>query len=120
MQYYWPGEGVLQWVGVSSGSSGDVAGALGSTFLDIRSSNWQSLPLIAVDLGPPPDADPTQEATWLSNTFQGVLPTTFPEVRAFAVSYPARLHLYSPDSISAYRRAISSNPYFKSKLRLVQ
>lgn len=125
LEAYWPGEGVLDWLGISgvwadtekSKGSSAIADCIGEFMIEARNSNWHATPIMVRDLAPARE-DPIAEEKWISGCFQGLLPESYPEIKAFFVRFPEQLTLWSPDGLSAFRRGVSSNPYYKMRLRL--
>jgi hypothetical protein len=126
LEFYWPGEGVLDWFGITDvwADAGKVKGTfsfadcLDGFIQEVRNSNWRSTPLIVHDIAPARE-DPLNEDKWINAWFSELLPASFPELRACLVSFPEALTLWAPDGFGAFRRSVTSNPYFKQKARLV-
>jgi hypothetical protein len=123
LQYYWPGEGVVDWIGTAERVADQApptatVAAIEPFLLETRTSNWQTLPLMVYDFGPAAPLPPAQEAAWIAGSFQDLLQLKHPEVRAFFLSYPDAVTLQSTEGHGALRRAVGSNSYYKQKLRL--
>lgn len=126
LEFYWPGEGVLDWLGVTDvwADTGKVKGTfsfsdcLAEYIAEVRNSNWRTTPIIAHDIAPGRE-DPLAEDKWIDAWFSELIPTAFPEIRACLISFPEALTLWAPDGFGAFRRSVTSNPYFKQKARLV-
>jgi hypothetical protein len=123
LQYYWPGDGVLQWAGtaervIDAAPPAGTAAAIQPFVQEAQSSNWQSLPLFIRDFGPPAALPPAQEAAWISGAVQDLMQLKHPELKAVFLAYPEGLSLQTSEARGAMRRAVGSNPYFKQKLRL--
>jgi hypothetical protein len=123
LQYYWPGEGVLQWVGTAERVADPTppAGTLAAMepfVAEVNSSNFQSLPMFLHDYGPAVPLSPAQESAWISACVQDIVQLKHPQVKAVFIAYPEAVTLDSSDAHGALRRAVGSNPYFKQKLRL--
>ena len=126
LEYYWPGEGVLDWLGVgpvrevteSEKGGLSVADALDSFMSEIRNSNWRATPVLIRGLASPFERDPAREAGWIMRTFQELLPKAYPDIKAFFVSFPEYLTLWAADGPASFRRAVSSNAYYKQRLNL--
>ncbi len=126
LEFYWPGEGVLDWLGITDlwADTGKVKGTfsfsdcLAEYILEVRNSNWRTTPLIAHDVAPGRE-DPLSEDKWISAWFSELIPTAFPEIKACLISFPEALTLWAPDGFGAFRRSVTSNLYFKQKARLI-
>lgn len=125
LEYYWPGDGVLDWIGISPVQFDTVKTKNGVSIIDctsefmtqLRSSNWHSMPVLINDTAPA-HVDPFEEDKWVSSWFQELLPLSYPEVKACTVHYPGQLTLWTPDALAAFRRCAGEKRY-KVKLRLI-
>ena len=126
LEYYFPGNGILNWLGTSSfvvdlkGNQDSVnpLAAISEFITEARNSSWRKTPLMLRDLAPRTKKEPSLEADWIRACFLNFLPETYPDIKAFFVDYPTKLTLWLPDSFGAFRKYISSNPYYKEKLGL--
>lgn len=125
LEYYWPGEKVLDWVGIEAiGSDPDldpkganIMEALEPFMAEVRSSNWQATPVMLVNAAPSREAQPFTEAAWINSVFGRIIPATFPNILAAFVSVPGKISLWTGDAKTAFRTNISSNKFFNYKLR---
>ncbi|GEM_PF-3333194 len=125
LDYYYPGDGVMDWIGVSGAwiDAGKEARELAFSesvlpfLLEARSTRWNATPSLIRDLAPARE-DPIAEPEWISACLQGLLPGDAPDLKAVFLRFPEELTLWSAESLSAYRRAVSSNPSYKHNLNL--
>lgn len=125
LEYYWPGENVLDWIGVHAvGSDPNVdpkgpnmIEAIDQFFFEVRSSAWQNTPVILAGLAPSMVTNPNAEAGWILFAFQGIIPATYPNISMVFVDIPNRLTLWTREAASAYRTNVTSNKMYKTLLR---
>jgi hypothetical protein len=125
LEYYWPGEGVLDWIGVHAvGSDPNVdpkgpnmVEAIDQFFFEVRSSAWQNTPVVLAGLAPSTVTNPNAEAGWILFVFQGIIPATYPNINMVFVDVPNRLTLWTREASSAYRTNVTSNKMYKTLLR---
>lgn len=125
LDYYWPGENVLDWVGINAIGSDPSAESKTATLMDaiepfmaeVRTSNFQSTPVMLRGLAPSTTKAPFSEAAWINSVFQKVIPSTFPNIGMVFVNIPNNLTLWSGEGISAYRTGVASNKFYKWPLR---
>jgi hypothetical protein len=125
LEYYWPGEGVLDWLGIHAvGSDPNVepkgpnlTEAIDPFFYEVRSSAWQNTPVILAGLAPGTVTNPNAEAGWILLVFQRIIPATYPNINMVFVDLPQRLTLWSRDASAAYRTNVTSNKAYKTLLR---
>lgn len=126
LEHYWPGEGVVDWVGTQavgppqpgSPQSPELPDTIDQFVLQCRSSKWSSIPIVLRGMAPAPDQAPAREAAWVGSSFTDLLPRAYPDVHAFFLDYPQKVTLWSSDGRGALRRYVSGNPYYKQKLNL--
>ncbi|MBI4533600.1 MAG: hypothetical protein HY711_06600 [Candidatus Melainabacteria bacterium] len=127
LEYYWPGNGVLEWIGVSAVGTDPIKNPQGFNIIgsvdhfvhEVESSNWHSTPIILCDLAPHFDKDPLTEPEWLATCFADVLPHTYPNIKAFFIDYPSKVTLWPTDAHATFRKYVSSNSYYKQTQRLL-
>jgi hypothetical protein len=125
LDYYWPGENVFDWIGINAVGSDPESDTKGPNLLEsispfmeqIRTTGWQSTPVMLRGLAPSADRTPLSEASWITTVFQKIIPATFPNISLVFVSIPDNLTLWSPDSMSSFRTSVSSNKFYKWPLR---
>lgn len=125
LEYYWPGEGVLDWIAVHAvGSDPNVdpkgpnmVEAVDKFFAEARISGWQNTPVILMGAAPSTVTVPSAEAGWITFMFHGIIPGTYPNIGMVFVGLPQRLTLWTPEASSAYRTHVTSNPAYKTLLR---
>jgi hypothetical protein len=125
LEYYWPGEGVLDWIGVHAVGSDPNVDPKGPTlteaidpfFFEVRSSAWQNTPVLLAGLAPGMVTNPNAEAGWIQLVFQRVIPATYPNISMVFVDLPQRLTLWTREASSAYRTNVTSNKAYKTLLR---
>lgn len=125
LEYYWPGDGVLDWVGINAIGSEPAADPKGPNLLEsispfmqeTRTTSWQSVPVMLRGLAPSSSRSPLNEAPWISTVFQKVIPTTFPNISIVFLNIPENLTLWTGEGMSAYRTNVASNKFYKWPLR---
>ncbi len=125
LEYYWPGEKLISWIGINAvgdDAQNDPKGAnliesISPFMAEVRSSSWQATPVMLVDAAPSRTRDPMHEIHWISLVFTKLIPATFPNILAVFVSVPENLTLWSPEGKSAFRTYVSSNKFFNYPLR---
>ncbi len=126
LEFYFPGDHVLDWIGTeavcSSAGGGSqeaaLANAIEAFMAEARNSAWCATPVLLRGVAAGPKRNPPAEASWVVDTFTNLITSVYPDVKAFYVDYPGGLTLWSGDARSAFRRNVSSNPYYKQKLNL--
>ncbi|MBX9685923.1 MAG: hypothetical protein K2X27_04425 [Candidatus Obscuribacterales bacterium] len=125
LEHYFPGEGVLEWIGINAVGSDPVSDPKGANLMEsldpfmaeVRSSAWQSTPVMLLEPAPARVKSPMAETAWLTTMFARLIPATFPNVLAIFVGVPEGVTLWSPDGKSAFRTYVSSNKFFNYKMR---
>lgn len=125
LEYYWPGEGVLDWIGVRATGTDPVtdpkganlAEAIDQFFFEHRSSNWQNTPVVLMGLAPGTAAAPAAEAAWIPTVFGRIVGGTYPNVSMIFVDFPTGLTLWTREANAAYRTNVTSNKAYKWPLR---
>lgn len=125
LEYYWPGEGVFDWLGVSAQATDPAADPKGSNLMEaldsfmgeVRSSTWQSTPVMLVNLAPGKTKSPFSESAWIGTVFTKLIPATFPNILSAFIAVPDGLTLWSPDAKASFRSFVSSNKFYNFKLR---
>ena len=125
LDYYYPGEGVLDWVGVRAvgldpaeePKGPNIAESVDQFFSELRTSGWQNTPVILSGVAPSATTSPASEAAWILTVFQKMIPGTYPNVSIVLVDAPEHLTLWSRDAASAYRTNVASNKFYKWPLR---
>lgn len=125
LEFYWPGERVLDWLATSACGPDQVSGkvlpslaaAVNDFILQARGSNWNGTPIMLTEAAPLSARAPDKEAEWLTAACAQELPANYPDVKAFLLDFPDRLTLGPPEAHSALRKYAFSSPYFKLKLR---
>lgn len=125
LDYYWPGDGVFDWIGINAVGTDPGTDAKGATIMEsiepfmaeVRTSNFQSTPVMLRGLAPSSGRTPLNEAPWIATVFGKIIPSTFPNIGIAFVNIPNNLTLWSGDSISAYRTGVASNKFYKWPLR---
>lgn len=125
LEYYWPGEGVLDWLGINGVGNEPVENpkgpnlmeALESFMTELRNSNWQATPVMLVNLAPARSKSPLAESAWINTTFTKIIPGTFPNILAVYINVLDDLTLWTPEGKSSFRSYVSSNKFYNFKLR---
>ncbi len=125
LEYYWPGEGVLDWIGIngvgddpaSDPKGPNIMEAIEPFMVEHRSSTWQSTPVMLVDLAPSRSKVPLSEAPFITSVFSTIVPGTFPNILAVFIKSPDDLTLWSRDAAAAFRTNVSSNKIYSFKMR---
>ena len=125
LEYYWPGENVIDWVGVNAVGSDPTSDPKGANLMEAiepfmaeaRSSSWQATPVMLVDAAPFRKPNPLNESAWITTMFNKIIGGTFPNILAIFVSTPNDLTLWAPEGKSAFRSYVSSNKAFNYPLR---
>ncbi|MBY0545761.1 MAG: hypothetical protein K2W95_00580 [Candidatus Obscuribacterales bacterium] len=125
LDYYWPGESVFDWIGINAVGTDPGTDPKGATIMEaiepfmaeVRTSNFQSTPVMLRGLAPSSARTPLSEGPWIGTVFGKIIPATFPNIGLVFVNIPNNLTLWSGDSISAYRTGVASNKNYKWPLR---
>lgn len=125
LEYYWPGEGVLDWVGINAvgldpavdPKGGNLMESLEPFMAEVRTSSWQSTPVMLTDLSPARTQAPFQEASWIQTVYTKMIPATFPNILAVFVSIPNTVTLWSRDASASFRNNVSSAKMYSYKMR---
>lgn len=126
LEYYWPGEGVMDWLGTSAyGSTAEldpkganIYKAMEGFMAEHRSSGWQSTPVMLRGLGLVENGhDPGHEADWFAQMFMQIVPATFPVISIVYLDMPGSLTLWDGLARTSYRDNVSSNKQYKYPLR---
>lgn len=125
LEYYWPGEGVLDWVGINAvgldpivdPKGGNMMEALEPFMAEVRTTSWQSTPVMLVDMAPSRSKAPFKEAAWIESVYTKMIPGTFPNILAVFVGIPNSVTLWSRDASSAFRTNVSSSKMYSYKMR---
>ena len=125
LDFYYPGDGVLDWIGVRAvgldpseePKGANIAESVDQFFSELRTSSWQNTPVILAGVAPSQSASPASEAAWILTVFQKMIPGTYPNVSIVLVDAPEHLTLWSRDAASAYRTNVASNKFYKWPLR---
>lgn len=125
LEYYWPGTGVIDWLGINAVGTDpehdpkgpNMMEALEPFMADQRTSSWQPVPVMLVDPAPGRTKMPLAESAWITTTFTRLIPTTFPNILAFFIDIPGQVTLWSAEGKSAFRSFVSSNKFYNYKLR---
>jgi hypothetical protein len=125
LEYYYPGDGVLDWVGVKAVGSDPTTDPKGANlneaidqfFFEARSSGWQNTPVALMNLAPGDTANPAAEAAWIPVVFQKIIGGTYPNVSMVFVDLPQKLTLWTREASTAYRTNVASNKNYKWPLR---
>jgi hypothetical protein len=118
LQYYWPGEGVFDYVGINA--MGDdpqhdphgpnILAALAPFMSELSASKWHSTPVLLIELSPGRNKMPTAEAPWIKSMFTKVT-TTYPIIGAATVSVPEGVTLWDPKALAAYRKYVMNDKF---------
>lgn len=125
LEYYWPGENVLDWIGInavgadpqSDPKGANIMEAIDPFMQEVRSSAWQATPVMLVNLAAARSRVPLAEGGWINTMFNKVIPATFPNILAVFVSIPEGVTLWTPEARSAFRSYVSSNKFYNFKFR---
>lgn len=126
LEYYWPGPGILDWIGSATEGSEvemnvntySLLGSIDYFEQEAKTSAWRHTPVVLNGVGPGKALPAAQESVWLSACFQSLLPTLYPRIKACLLNFPQQITLQSPESFSTFRRGVASNPYYKQVLNL--
>ncbi len=124
LENYWSDSSALDWLAVSGAqleaASGktNIVPPLTEFISELRTSHWHSTPVILTGIAPA-HKEPFSEIKWLGFCFQDLIPVRFPEVKACVLEFPGKLTLETPDALSAFRRAVASEKYYKQNSRLL-
>lgn len=125
LDYYYPGEGVLDWLGVEAIGTDpttdpkgpNLTEAIDQFFFEVRSSNWQNTPVALTGLSPAAGGNPAIESEWIPLVFQRVIPGTYPNVSIVFIDLPHNLTLWTREASSAFRTNVTSNKQYQWPLR---
>lgn len=125
LEYYWPGVGVLDWIGIEAigpdpaddPKAPSVADSVDSFFTEARSSNWQSTPVMLAGVAPGKEANPSGETNFIVTVFQKMVKGSYPTTSIVLVDTPNKLTLWNRDAASAYRSNVTSDKFYKWPLR---
>lgn len=125
LEYYWPGEGVIDWLGINavgSDPANDPKGAnlmeaLDTFMAELRSSNWQATPVMLVNLAPGRIKQPLQEGVWVTTVFTKMIPATFPNILCVFVDIPGQVTFWTGEGRSAFRSYVSSSKFYNFPMR---
>lgn len=125
LEYYWPGENVIDWIGINAVGSDPTQDPKGANIMEsidafmaeVRSSSWQAAPVMLVKAAPYRSRNPLNESAWITTMFTKLLPGTFPNILGIFVAAPNDLTLWSPEGKSAFRSYVSSNKNYNFPLR---
>lgn len=125
LAYYWPGDGVLDWLGIEGVWTGEPSRKKALSFSDCldnfiaeaRTSPWRATPLLVNGIAPAPE-DPLNEEAYVTSTWFE-LSRSYPDIKACMISFPFGLTLWSPTAMAAFRRNPAGNNFFKPRLNLV-
>lgn len=125
LDQYWPGENVIDWIGIRAVGTDPVVDAKGPNlseaidpfFFEVRSSNWQNTPVMLRSAAPSATKEPGSEAAWIGSLFQKMIPGTYPNTGIVFVDVPTNLTLWSRDASAAFRTNVSSNKFYQWPLR---
>lgn len=125
LEYYWPGENVLDWVGIHAVGLDPAVDPKGPNLMEslepfmaeVRTSSWQSTPVMLTNLSPSRTQSPFQEANWIQTVYTKMIPATFPNILAVFVSIPNTVTLWSRDASASFRNNVSSAKTYSYKMR---
>ena len=125
LEYYWPGEGILDWVGINAVGLDPAVDPKGANLMEslepfmaeVRTSSWQSTPVMLTNLSPSRTQAPFQEASWIQTVYTKMIPATFPNILAVFVSIPNTVTLWSRDASASFRNNVSSAKAYSYKMR---
>lgn len=125
LEYYWPGAGVLDWVGINAVGTDpghdpkgpNIMESIEPFMAELRGSSWLTTPVMLVDAAPFRTKNPLDEAAWVSTLFNKVVPLTFPNILAVFVDAPNELTLWAPEGKSMFRSYVSSNKSLNFPMR---
>jgi hypothetical protein len=128
LEYYWPGENVLDWIGVNAIGTEPISDPKGANLMEaidafmgeVRSSSWQATPVLLVEPAPSHSKSPLAEATWIKTLYTKMIgPTaaTFPNIRGVFIGIPDAVTLWTPEARSAYRSYVTSDKAYNFKMR---
>lgn len=125
LDYYWPGESIFDWIGINAVGTDPGTDPKGANLMEamepfmaeVRTSNFQSTPVMLRGLAPSRGRAPFNEAAWIETVFQKIIPATFPNIGIALINIPTNLTLWNGDSITAYRTNVASNKFYKWPLR---
>lgn len=126
LEYYWPGDGTLDWVGVQATGPDpsvepkgpNVVDSIDQFFSEARSSAWQNTPVMLRGISPGPTPTPENESAWIATVFSKLIKGTCgPNTTIVLVDVPQKLTLWTPDGATAYRTNVTSDKFYKWPLR---
>ena len=125
LEYYWPGEAVLDWVGINGVGKEPAVDPKGANIMEAlepfmaeqRSSAWQATPVMLVNLSPARAKAPLAESAWISTMFNKVIPSTFPNILAVFINVLDDVTLWSVEAKGSFRSFVSSNKFYNYKMR---
>jgi hypothetical protein len=125
LEYYWPGKDVLDWLGIeavgpdpaSDPKGPNIVEAVDPFFYEVRTSDWQAVPVVLRAVSPSTTPNPSLEPNWILSLFSQMIPGKYPNVSIVFVDAPEKLTLWSRDSAAAYRTNVASNKFYKWPLR---
>lgn len=125
LDYYFPGDDVLDWLGIEAIGSDPISDPKGANILeclspfmtDQRSSSWQSTPIMLSGLAAKESRVPFDESPWISTVFQKIIPDTFSNVSTIFLSAPNNITLWTRDGMSTFHTSVGSNKLYKWPLR---
>jgi len=125
LEYYWPGDGVLNWIGINAIGSDpttdpkgpNLTEAVDQFFVEASSSSWKNTPVMLVGLAPISSTNASAEAAWITTVFQKLICSDYPSVSMVLVDIPRGLTLWSREANSAYRTHVTTNKNYKWPLR---
>lgn len=113
LKYYYPGEGVFDYVGINA--MGDdprrdpdgpnIMAALNPFMSELGASKWHATPVLLIELSPGRTKLPFEETAWIKSMFTRVT-ATYPNIGAVTVTVPEGVTLWTPESLAAYRRYV--------------
>jgi hypothetical protein len=125
LEYYWPGESVLDWVGVqaigpdpSENPKGpNVEDSVEQFFSEARTSGWAQTAAMLRAVAPGAKPNPAAEPVWIATVFQKLIKSGYPLTNIVFVEAPDKLTLWSRDAATAYRANVTSDKFYKWPLR---
>lgn len=125
LEYYWPGAGVMDWLGINAIGTDpghdpkgpNIMESIEPFMAELRTSSWLTTPVMLVKAAPFRNRNPLDEAAWVSTMFNKVVPLTFPNILAVFVDVPNQLTLWSPEGKSMFRSYVSSNKSLNFPMR---
>lgn len=127
LEYYWPGENVLDWIGINpvgTDPGADPKGpnlleAIDAFMVEIRTSSWQATPVFLVEPSPAKGKAPFAESAWIKTLYTKLIgaASMFPNIRGVFIGIPGDVTLWTPEAKSAYRSYVSSDKAYNFKFR---